>query len=230
MSRSNMFANHENKFEFASKEELIATALGSAQELFEQLDGADDGGQMAFMLLIIGTKLGVAGDGVINSDEKALIDEVFGRIWNGNMSDVYDMIGTEISDDDYDMVSKITQLGNHIAMPFLYYIFSFAYIDGEFEDEVAEKLDGLFGMNFLVDFMQSGMEEVPAPSVRLTDFEAEIVEWFQEEDTLIPLKDIVAHFPGKTKTEVQKALDSLVDKGVMYGGANIVGNMYGLVD
>ena len=246
MSRSNMFANHENKFEFASKEELIAIALSSAKELSEQINGFGFGDQMTFMLLIIGTKLGVAGDGDINSDEEELIDEVFGRLWNGDMSEVYDMIEIGISDDDYEIVSKITQLGNHIAMPFLYYVFSFAYIDGEFEDEVAEKLDSLFGKNFLVDFMQSsmedglvlnvtptmqsGMEKVPAPGVRLTGFEAEIVQWFQERGKLIPLREIVAHFPDKTKSEVQKAMDSLFEKGVVYGGAGIVGNLYGLDD
>lgn len=226
MGRSNMFANIENKFEFAEKEEIVATALSSLGELFEAIDQMED--QVKFGIMVIGAKLGVAGDGVLNSQEKELIDEVFGRIWNGSMEEIYDMVGADIQESDYDLVQNITQLGNPVAMPFLYYTLSFAYIDGEIEDDVAERLDGLFGMNLLVDFMQSGEEEVPAPKIRLTGLEAEIVSWFQEDDTLHPLKDIQAHFSSKSKAEVQKALDSLVDKGILYGGANIIGNMYGL--
>ena len=226
MGRSNMFANIENKFEFAEKEVIVATALSSLGELFEAIDQMED--QVKFGIMVIGAKLGVAGDGVLNSQEKELIDEVFGRIWNGSMEEIYDMVGADIQESDYDLVQNITQLGNPVAMPFLYYTLSFAYIDGEIEDDVAERLDGLFGMNLLVDFMQSGEEEVPAPKIRLTGLEAEIVSWFQEDDTLHPLKDIQAHFSSKSKAEVQKALDSLVDKGILYGGANIIGNMYGL--
>ena len=81
MGRSNMFANIENKFEFAEKEEIVATALSSLGELFEAIDQMED--QVKFGIMVIGAKLGVAGDGVLNSQEKELIDEVFGRIWNG---------------------------------------------------------------------------------------------------------------------------------------------------
>jgi hypothetical protein len=227
-----MFANLENQFKHASKEELVSTAVGSALELHKALDNGDNGGKTAFMFLIIGTRIGVSGDGVINSDEKALIEEVFGKLWQGDMSTIYDMIGTKSSEGDYEIVSDIVKLGNHIAMPFLRYILSFAYIDGVLEDEVAEKLDSLFGVNFLADFTLSGSAEVPTPKVDLTDFEAELVGWFQKDGGLKPLKDIVAQFPGKTKTEVQKALDSLVGKGVLCGGANFAdflgGSLYGL--
>lgn len=225
--RSNMFANIENKFEFADEEAITATALSSLGELFDAMgDNFEDNAK--FGTMVIGAKLGVAGDGVINAQEKALINEVFGKVWNGSMDDIYDMVGADIEESDYNMVQMLTQLGNTVAMPFLYYVLSFAYIDGEIEDDVAERLDGLFGMNLLADFIQSGQEEVPAPKIRLTGLEADIVKWFQSDDQLRPLNDIVAHFPDKSRSEVQKALDSLVDKGVLYGGANIIGHMYGL--
>lgn len=56
-----------------------------------------------------------------------------------------------------------------------------------------------------------------------------MVEWFKSDDQLRTLNDIVAHFPGKSKSEVKSALDSLCDKGILYGGDNIAGCMYGLV-
>ncbi len=224
--RSNMFANIENKFEFAEKDEIVGTALNSLGELFEAMDSMED--QVKFGVMVLGAKLGVAGDGVLNQPEKELIDEVFGRIWNGSMDDIYQMVGADIEDSDYNMVEMLTKLGNPVAMPFLYYTLSFAYIDGTIEDDVAERLDGLFGMNLLADFIQSGQEEVPAPKIRLTGLEAEIVSWFKEDDTLHPLKEIQSHFAGKSNSEIQQALDSLVDKGILYGGANIINNMYGL--
>lgn len=224
--RSNMFANIENKFEFATEEEIVNTALGSLGELIGELTSFDDG--VKFSIAILGAKLGVAGAGVINSKERMLIDEVFGRIWNGSMDEIYDLVSGTIEESDYNLVQMLTQLGNPVAMPFLHYILSFAYIDEVFEDDVAEKLDGLFGMNLMADFFASDMEEVPAPRIKLTGLEAEIVEWFQADDQLRPLREIQAHFSHKTKTEVKAALDNLCEKGILYGGENIIGNMYGL--
>lgn len=224
--RSNMFANIENKFEFAEKDEIVGTALSSLGELYEALGSMED--RLKFGIMVIGAKLGVAGDGVLNQQEKELIDEVFGLIWNRSMDEIYQMVGADIGDDDYNAVEMLTNLGNAVAMPFLYFALSFAYIDGTIEDDVAERLDGLFGINLLADFIESGQEEVPAPKIRLTGLEAEIVSWFEEDEDLHPLKEIQAHFAGKSDSEIQEALDSLVEKGILYGGANIINNMYGL--
>ena len=224
--RSNMFANIENKFEFASKEEIIATALDSLSDLLSALYSFND--QTKFGLMVMGAKFGVAGDGKINDAEKELIDDVFGRVWNGSMEDIYQLVGAPIEENDYNMVQMLTQMGNHVAMPFLHYILSFAYIDEVFEDDVAGKLDGLFGMNLMVEFFNSDLEEVPAPKIKLVGLEAEIVSWFQSDDQLRPLRDIQAHFSHKSKAEVKAALDSLCEKGILYGGENIIGNMYGL--
>ena len=226
-NRSNMFANIENRFEFADKETITATAINSLRHMFDEMEDEFED-NIKFGTMVLGAKLGVAGDGVINAQEKELINEVFSKVWNGSMDDIYNMLGSDIEDNEYNMVRKLTQLGNDIAMPFLYFVLSFAYIDGEIEDDVAERLDGLFGMNLLADFIQSGQEVVPAPKIRLTGLEADIVKWFQSDDQARPLNDIVAHFSGKSRGEVQKALDSLVDKGVLYGGSNIIGHIYGL--
>lgn len=227
--RSNLFANIENKFEFADKEEITATAFSSLGEIIEALEGKDGfGDKFLFAIMILGAKLGVAGDGIINDQEKELIEEVFGRIWNGSIDEIYELIGTEIEDSDYTLVEVLTQLGNVVAMPFLNYVLSFAYIDGEIEDDVAERLDNLFGMNLMVDFFQSGLEEVPTPKIRIkfSEFEVEIVKWFQSDDQVRPFDDIAAHFPEKSRDEVQKVLDSLVDKSVLYGGVNLAFNSY----
>ncbi len=229
MKRSNMFANIENKFEFATKDEIVNTALSSISDFLTELDqiGLNDD-ETKLGIMVIGAKLGVSGDGIINNQEKMLIDNVFGRIIKGSLNNIYDMIDSSITEADYDLIATVIQAGNQIAIPLLYYILSFAYIDGKIEDKVAERLDSIFGMSLLVDFIQSGAEEVPAPQIRLTGFEAEIVSWFKQNDTLHPLDEIQAHFYTKSKNEVKKTLDSLVDKGILYGGDNIIYCMYGL--
>ena len=225
--RSNMFANIENKFQFASKEEIIVTALDSLSDLLSSLDSFNN--QAKFSLMVVGAKLGVAGDGKINDAEKELIDDIFGRVWKGSMADIYQVVGTPIEENDYSMVKMLTQMGNQVAIPFLHYILSFAYIDEVLEDDVAEKLDELFGMNLMVEFFNSDLEDVPAPKIKLVGLEAEIVSWFQSDDQLHPLKNIQAHFSNKSKTEVKAALDSLCEKGILYGGENIIDDMSGLV-
>ena len=223
--RNNLFANMENKFEFATEEEITETALSSLSELVGEISYMND--QTKFGIAVLGAKLGVSGDGMANEKEKRLVDEVFGRIWNGPMELIYEMVRTAPDDSDYDLIKKLTQLGNSVAIPFLHFILSFAYIDGVFEDDIAEKLDSLFGMNLMAAFIDSGLESVPSPRVKLSGLEAEIVEWFRTDDQLRPLADIQAHFPGRSKAEVKTALDSLCSKGLIYGGEHIL-NMYGL--
>lgn len=225
-TRSNLFANIENQFEFASKEEITEIAQSSIRELFSAIASLPP--EAKFGVVCLGVRLGVAGDGVLNQDEKNLIDAVLGIAWKGPMSQLYDMVSGEISEDNYETVELLNELGNEVAMPFLYFTLSFAYIDGKIEDEVANRLDSLFGMNLLTAFMQSGEEEVPTPKIRITELEAEIVSWFQEEDRFCNVKEIQKHFPDRTEAEIQEAMDDLYEKGIVYGGKDIVGGMYAL--
>lgn len=82
--------------------------------------------------------------------------------------------------------------------------------------------------NTLADFIQSGQNEASASKVRLTGIEAEIVCWFREKNEMYALEDIKKYFYDCPPSEVQRALDRLVEKGIIYGGANFIGNMYGL--
>lgn len=225
--RSNMFANIENKFQFSEKDEIRECTLSSLGEILSQMDTFDDTAK--FGIAIIGAKLGVAGKTTLNEKEKELVDIIFGPIWNGEIDEIYAMVGSEILESDYDFVSMLLQLGNSIAMPFLHYILGFAYIDEKFEDDVAEKLDSLFGMNLLASFFESGMEEVPAPQIQLTGLDAEILQWFQANDELRKLEDVQQQFALQSKDDVKQSLDSLCEKGVLYKVETIVGNMYGLV-
>lgn len=224
--RSNMFANIENRFEFASEEEIVQIAFSSLREIVGSLSGAAD--EVIFGVVLLGAKLGVAADGKINEKERYLIDTIFEPFSNASMEKIYDFVGETIGEDDYNRVIPITKLGNPLAMSFLNFVLSFGYIDEVFEDEVAEKLDGLFGMNLLADFFNSGMQEVPTPKIKLTGLEAKIFEWLHGNDELKTLEEIQIHFSQENKSEVKVALERLCDKGILYSVETFVGKMYGL--
>lgn len=224
--RSNMFANIENKFKNLSEEAITGFAVVSLQQMFDALSGFPQ--EQLFFIALSGANLGVSGDGKLNEKEKKLIDNVFGPMWNGDMKDIYNYFNYETIEQNYKLVETAVQMGNSFAMPFLHYILSFAYIDGVFEDEVAKRLDGLFGMNLLAEFIQSGMESVPEPEIQLSGLEAEIVKLLEADDSLMSLNNILKHFSGRSKSDVQAALDSLCEKGVLYCVNSMVGNMYGL--
>lgn len=236
MARGNWFANYEEMFKGLSKEEIAVLAIDFRNEVVQFLQGTNFPNVVISRILLSATAIGVMGDDVLNDAEKEMIDVVLGSVWDGDIEEINRMIREgRLSDRDYELIESVIQLGNAVAMPLFCLILSFAYADGVFEDEVAERLERIFGMNLIADFLQSGLEEVPPVShkVELTGFEAEIVQWLQSNDELeppciAPLKKFVEHFPGKTKAEVKKTLDGLCDKGILWGGDDYVACMYGL--
>lgn len=227
--RSNMFANIESGFKNSSKEENILNAAESFQHIIDMSSELEDADSMIIGLAIVGARLGVAGDGVINEDEKEIINEFFGALLdNPDIDEIYEMIGTDISEEDFELVEGFVKLGNNAAMPFLGYILSFAYVDGIFEDEVAQRLDSIYGMNLLTEFFNGGIDEVPSSTIRLTGLDAHIAKWFDDDDELRTLKDIKEQFPEETEEDIEKSLDYLCDEGVLYSVDTFLGKMYGL--
>lgn len=224
---SDMFANIENRFKSMDKDEITETALSSMGELLEAFDSMED--QFKFGLIVTGAKLGVAGDGILNRQEKELIDEVFGDIWNRPIEEVYDFICADITESDYKLVETIAKLNNPVGMYFLYYVLSFAYIDGEIEDDIANKLDKLFEMYLMVDFIQNGGGGDSEPEVQLTGLEEELVNWYEAGAKACDIDEIHKHFPTRSKEEIQSALDSLIEKEIVYAADTVVGRWYGLI-
>ena len=224
---SDMFANIENRFKSLDKDEITETALSSMGELLEAFDSMED--QFKFGLIVTGAKLGVAGDGALNRQEKELINEVFGDIWNGPIEEVYDFICADVTENEYKLVETIAKLNNPVGMSFLYYVLSFAYIDGEIDDDIANKLDKIFEMYLTVDFIQNGGSSDSEPEIQLTELEEELVNWYEAGANACGIDDIHKHFPARSKKEIQSALDSLIEKKIVYTADTIVGKWYGLI-
>ena len=79
------------------------------------------------------------------------------QFWKGSMEQVYESVVAAIAESDYDLVKSVIQMGDEAAFQLLRWILSFAYIDEAFEDEVAYKLDGLFGMPLMRIFFARGL-------------------------------------------------------------------------
>lgn len=232
--RSNMFALIESRFDGATKEQITATAEALASKIILTLSQSlgEDAALSIVNMLLLSAKMGVAGDRMIGKEERLLLNDVFSD-YITDMAPVYEIVSKKITDSDYEMMTTIPKLGNEIAMSFLNFILCFAYIDGKFEDEVAERLDGIFGITLLMEFIESGLEEVPSvPSkIEISDFEKEIIKYFAKcDDKMIPLDTICKHFNGRTKTEIKSVLDGMCEKGILGGGDRFFNCLYYLSD
>lgn len=154
MSRSNFFAEIENEFKTATKEIIHVIALVSTTEIVRALSDID--GNTVVMMLLLGAKTGIDGDGFINDDEKELVRVVFENSFTGDLSMLYESLSRAVDEKDFKSLYTITRFGHKFAMSFLRYILSFAYIDGEIKEETAKKLDSIFGESLLFDFFQNG--------------------------------------------------------------------------
>lgn len=229
MVRGNIFANIENEFQFATKEQIIE--MGKIyRDMLVQLLSVQFDDATTFGILVHAAKMGTAGDGVLDSDEKRAIKEILGEAWAGPISMLYDAVSVELVDQDYQSLENVIKLGNNVAMPFLRLILAFAYIDGTIEDDMAGRLEVIYGTNLLTSFTQSDLESVPEAKIKVTvtKLELNLINWMKEKDEAYQLKDIVAAFPSYTKKDIVKALDSLSEKDVVIGKGKLVDGIYSL--
>lgn len=224
-TRNKLFAQIESKFQSASEEELRKVALHSMANLLGALQMLDD--QTRNAVLITAIRLGVAGDGILNDPEKRLIDAVFEGTYPGPMEDIYANIGTEIGETDYTFVWRLAQASPDISLPLLTFILSFAYVDGVFEEDVAERLDDIYNVSVFTD--PADREEAPDPESELTGLDAAIAAWFRENDRLHPFDEITARFSDWPEEEVQAALERLCELEILYGGPHLFNHSYGRV-
>lgn len=225
--RSTLFRNLEAQFKGRDRETVTQLTAGAFLALTQQFNGKIKG-QTLVTMLAVGARLGIASKtGTLKAQERELIDRTFGTICSGGITDIYSFVAAPVSEDDYG-TAQATTGSNEIALVFLYMILGFAYIDGEVDDDVLGELDSIFGLNMLAAFAQSGQEDVPVPQEHASGLEAEIAAWFRADDQMRPLKKIVEKFPGHSEEEIKKACDSLCEKGILYGGDNFIGCMYGL--
>ena len=203
-----VFRKLEREFQFASKEALVDMALESVVELSDGCNEAGFGADILKNFLLLGAKMSVARQGALNNDEKYIIDEVLGKLFTGGL----EIANEESGESDYEMLERIAEVGEAVAMPLLYLILAFAYVDGTIEEDFAERLDRIYNL-----------------TMDLTELESDIVEWFEAYEGLHTLVEIVTRFKGVKESELRNAIDNLIDMGVLFSCDTITGPKYGIM-
>ena len=223
----NLFLNVTNKFQYASKDELYAlTQAAFANCLTEFVEAFEERTVVLMMLTLARIGVGHTYQKDLNDDEIDLVDEIFSDIFN-DMEQIYEVVSAPVDETEYNLVRQVIG-ANLCNLDMLSFILGFAYADGHLDTLAAEKLESLFGVSLMMEFFNSDLEDVPAPQIRVTGLEVEIMEWFTEDDQLRPFKDIKNHFRGVSTSKLQEALDNLCNKGLLYCADTFVGKMYGL--
>lgn len=220
--RSNMFANIECKFKYADEE----TILDSIQRSGSVIINSGLGEQTIIGILIMCANYGFGGKGALSDKQKKAVDVFLGKMVNGDINGLYRDMSQEINDSHTGLITALGQLPAETALAVLHYILAYAYIDGKLDDERAEFLDSTFGQALLMNFLQSGEEEVPGPFVQLSGLDADIAKYFDENDPLVTYEDVCEQFPDADRDAVKKSLDYLVEEEVLYLADTAVGQMY----
>ena len=220
--RSNMFANIECKFKYADEK----TILDSIQRSGSVIINSGLGEQVTIAILVMCAHYALRGDGSLTDKQKKAIDVFLGKVANGDNEAVYKDMCREVDDSYNDLITAAGQLPPETAIAVLHYILAYVYIDGKLDDERAEFLDRTFGQALLMNFLQSGEEEVPGPFVQLSGLDADIAQYFDENDPLLTFDDVCKQFPDADRDAVKKSLDYLVEEEVLYIADTAVGKMY----
>ena len=245
MGRSNMFVNLENTIKKMSYEEKIKTTSDCQIDVTATIVASGVKSNAVGIITESIYALGVGKGKKINSKKKEFIakvnklllgddfdkylDSFFGEI-NMMQSEIPEMLSNNNS--IFDTIKNLASIpGINMGLNILKMILCVAYCDNEPDEEVLDKLDGIFGKSLLIDFFASGQEEVPKPKreVSLSILEIKIINYLKNSDGLFE-KDIYKHFSSESKNSIKKALDSLCDKQILTCGSTYVGNTYILVD
>ena len=221
--RSNMFANIECKFKYATEEEILESIPKSGQGILQS--GLDV--NILGNVLQMCTHFSLGGKGKLSDKQKKAVDIFLGTfLASGSVDDMYDDLSKEIDESHYNLISAMAQLNPRSALAVLHYILALIYIDGTLDDEKAEFLDRTFGQALLMNFLQSGEEEVPGPFVQLSGLDADIAKYFEENDPLVTYEDVCEQFPNADRDAVKKSLDYLLEEEFLYLADTAVGKMY----
>ena len=245
MGRSNMFVNLENTIKKMNYEEKIQTTFVCQMSVTSMIVASGIESQTVGMIIESIHALGIGKGEKINPKKKEFIGKVaklsFGDDFDkhfdaffGDINKIRSEIPEMLSNNNsiFDTIKNLASIpGINMGLSILKMILCVAYCDNEPDEEVLDKLDGIFGKSLLIDFFASGQEEVPKPKreVSLSILEIKIINYLKNSDGLFE-KDIYKHFSSESKNSIKKALDSLCDKQILTCGSTYVGNTYILVD
>ena len=230
MARGNIFANLENKYQFATESQIMDMAFNALVRAISA-DGLEDTIRTGIML--IGARVGFDENGSLNEKEKKLVRNVIGKVYSADLEeDIFPVVAQMVTENDYTVLEMLNKLGPAVALPTLEYILACAYVDGYINDSTASRLESIFGIALMAGFFASGLESVPAPirQVALTSLEKRIINAFKRDNSLATIDDVCGRFSGVSRMNIKDALNTLCEKEILYKAETAVGDMYGLID
>ena len=221
---SNMMNLMKAKYAAMSNEKRVMTAKQAGNTIEEGIIEHEANLTLAYGAPLLCLKLGFCSQ-ELSVKQKVFLQELFQNI-EGAKEAATAVAVEPICETDYKVIQLGEMIGREVYEAMFDMVMCAAYADKGLDAEVEAKIDPLFGKLFLILFVESGLESVPAPKQKVTGLEARILDrMFKMRDdgeTLPTFKTIRTAFPEESETSVQNALNSLCEK-------DLVHYMYGLL-
>lgn len=221
-AHTHLFDETVSAFKNADEETILNTIGSSAASILNS--PYDD--KISIGLLFLCPRYALAGKGSLSAKQKKAVDIALGDIYTGDIDLLYADMCKPKSDNDWASLSAVGKIYCDTAVEILYYILGFIYIDGELDEEQEEFLHKCFGFALVANAMKHGGDDDAEPFDELSGLDAEIAEFFDEDDPLLSFEEVCKQFPDARKADIKKSLDYLVEEGILYIADTAVGKLY----
>ena len=153
MSTGNFFNDLVNQIKSKTESEILSIATDSMREFIPASQMTD--AKRIFQVLLLAATIGVEGKKQLNAKEKRLIDDFFGDLCS-DISIVYEFIAQPITEKEWGVLEMFPNMGGvAVGLPLLKLILCFAFVDGKLSNDIAEKLENIFGIVLLGNFFNN---------------------------------------------------------------------------
>lgn len=221
-AHTHLFDETVSAFKNADEETILAVVKsGAAAIAHSPYDN-----EVKIELLLLCPRYAFAGKRALSAKQKRAIDAALGKAYTGDIDSLYSEVCEPIDSSTWDVFESIGKIYCDTAVGILQYILGFIYIDGELDEEQEEFLHKCFGFALVAYAMKHSEDDDSEPFAELSGLDAEIAEFFDEDDPLLSFEEVCKQFPDADKADVKKSLDYLVEEGILYIADTAVGKLY----
>ena len=168
MLSGNAFKQIEKRINSKSQDEIIEIAKNAGSKFIVATQMQDP--ESILKALIMAASIGLEGTILLSSEEKQIVDAVFGEKYSADMATIYDRIKRPITAKHFEYLQFFSTPNGmpmlSIAEPLLTYVLCFALIDGKLSSNLAEHLEQIFGIHLLTMHMNGDLDDFPSKYLR----------------------------------------------------------------